>query len=207
MHARDLEAGDTGVVWGRSPYNDWLYVKMDKLDVPCWVAFSVVDVTGNPDTVIVQSINLPGPSVLYQPPSNVQAVRNGDQVTVTWNPVWMTTDDDNGYFLDVMVCQNHSLVWTPIGEQALPNYHDTSYTFTDQPGCSQSSGGKIYTVEKHGYTRGVTIPWPPFTSPTRTTGPTNTPVPGATDTPQPTNTPVPPTDTPVPPTASPVPTT
>jgi hypothetical protein len=33
------------------------------------------------------------------------------------------------------------------------------YNFTDQPGCSQPSGGKLYTVEKHGYTDPVDIRW------------------------------------------------
>jgi hypothetical protein len=37
---------------------------------------------------------------------------------------------------------------------------ETSVTITDEPGCSGSSEGKLYTVEKHGYTAPVTIPWP-----------------------------------------------
>jgi hypothetical protein len=40
------------------------------------------------------------------------------------------------------------------------NTDDNSYTFNDETGCSKSSGGKLYTVEKHGYTDPVEIPWP-----------------------------------------------
>jgi hypothetical protein len=73
----------------------------------------------------------------------------------------MTEDDDRGYFMDVWVCQNKNYVWMPIGWQDLPDQYHTSYTFTDQAGCSQASGGQLYTVEKHGYTSPVDIPWPP----------------------------------------------
>ena len=37
---------------------------------------------------------------------------------------------------------------------------NTSATITDEPGCSGPSEGKLYTVEKHGYTEPVDIPWP-----------------------------------------------
>jgi hypothetical protein len=161
LWARDLKAGDTGVVWGRAPVGPWLYVKMDRLDIPCWVGPLVVDVTGDVNTLRVQPVLLPITNALYAAPENVQAERDGDKVTVTWDAVWMTQDDDNGYFLDVWVCQNTYYVWMPVGRLDMPDQYHTSYTFTDQPGCSQPSGGKLYTVEKHGYTSPVNIPWPP----------------------------------------------
>jgi hypothetical protein len=157
LWARDLHLGDTGVVWGRAPVGDWLYVKMDRLDIPCWVHPFYVDVQGDLNTVAVQQVLLPITDALYSAPANVEAVRNGDQVTVSWDQVHMTLDDDYGYFLDVWVCQNGNYVWMPTG---LPDQYHTSATFTDQPGCSQKSGGKLYTVEKHGYTTPVDIPWP-----------------------------------------------
>lgn len=162
MHARDLLQGDKGLVWGRAPVGAWLYVRMDKLTGPCWVSPSVVDVDGNVNTVIVQQVRLPITNALYGPPQNVRAERKGDQVTVSWEKVWMTEDDDRGYFLDVWVCQNGAYLWMPVG---LPDQYKTSQTFTDTAGCSQASGGKLYTVEKHGYTSPVDIPWPPHTGP------------------------------------------
>ena len=161
LWARDLKQGDTGVVWGRAPVGAWLYVKMDRLDIPCWVGPLVVDVTGDVNTLRVQQVNLPITNALYAAPKNVQAERDGDKVTVSWDAVWMTQDDDNGYFMDVWVCQNTYYVWMPVGRLDLPDQNHTSYTFTDGPGCSQKSGGKLYTVEKHGYTSPVDIPWPP----------------------------------------------
>jgi len=158
----DLKGGDTGIVYGRSPYNGWLYVKMSRVDKYCWISPYVVDIIGDPKRVIVETIRLPITNALYAAPTNVQATRDGDKVTVTWDEVWMTVDDDNGYFIDAMVCQNGNLVWMPVGRLSLPDHYHTSYTFTDQEGCSEPSSGMLYTVEKHGYTDPVTIPWPPY---------------------------------------------
>jgi hypothetical protein len=94
---------------------------------------------------------------LYAAPTNVRAVRNGTEVTVSWDEVWMTLDDDRGYFLDVWVCQGGYPVWMPV---SLLNQYFTEYTFIDEGGCAIEPGGKLYTVEKHGYPDPVTIPWP-----------------------------------------------
>jgi hypothetical protein len=153
----DLVQGDKGVVWGRAANSNWLWVKFDRWPDGCWLSPYVVDITGDPKKLLVQPIRLPITNALYKPPTNVQTERNGDQVTVTWDEVWMTEDDDRGYFLDVWVCQNNMFVWVPM---SLPDQYHASATFTDQPGCSQDSGGKLYTVEKHGYTSPVDIPWP-----------------------------------------------
>jgi hypothetical protein len=36
----------------------------------------------------------------------------------------------------------------------------TTYTFTDETSCPDASNALLYTVEKHGYTDPVPIPWP-----------------------------------------------
>jgi hypothetical protein len=160
LWGRDVSQGDKGLVWGRAPVGRWLWVKFDNLDVPCWVGPAVVEVQGDVHRVSIAQVRLPGPSTLYQPPTNVRATRDGDQVTVTWDPIWMTVDDDRGYFLDVYVCQNGGYFWMPTGRTLLPDQYHNSYTFTDQAGCALPSGGKLYAVEKHGYTTPVDIPWP-----------------------------------------------
>jgi len=157
LHARDLHEGDKGLVWGRDEYNTWLYVRMDNLDIPCWVHKAYVDIDGDITRMLVQQVRLPIVNNLYAPPTGVQAERDGDEVTVFWNEVWMTLDDDRGYFLEVWVCQGGYFVWVPA---SLPNQYQTEFTFTDEPGCPQESYGQIRTVEKHGYTDAVPIPWP-----------------------------------------------
>ena len=157
LYAADLYAGDTGTVRGRFQYSKWLWVKFDKLKYFCWVAPSVVNVTGDLNTVKFTDVYLPGPSVLYSPPRGVSLVRDGDHVFIQWEVVPMTRDDDYGYFLDLFICQKGVYFWYPV---ALPNRDKISYTVRDEAGCKEPSGGKLYAVEKHGYTKPVILNWP-----------------------------------------------
>jgi hypothetical protein len=153
LHAGDLYEGDRGVVSGVSPSRTWLWIKPDKLHYHCWVAASLVEVQGDLKPLNVAQVSLPKSS-LYGPPDDVAASRNGDEVTVYWNEVWMTEDDFRGYMVEAWVCQNgayfQTAVWTDKAQ----------VTILDEPGCGSVSGGKLYAVEKHGYTDPVEIPWP-----------------------------------------------
>lgn len=161
LPAADLYAGDTGQVWGLAPYGAWLYVQPDKIKYQCWVAPSVVDVVGETRGMWVnRNFYTPGPSQLYGPPGNVRAVRNGDKVDISWDSVWMTEDDDRGYFIEAFVCQKGNLIWYTVGFGVLKDQTVTQASILDEPGCSEASYGTLYTVEKHGYSTGVEIPWP-----------------------------------------------
>ncbi|MBC8336372.1 MAG: hypothetical protein ISR59_07825 [Anaerolineales bacterium] len=159
LHAADLYEGDKGTVRSRWNLSKWLYVKFDKLDYFCWVAPSVVEVSGDIQTVVkLDELNLQQIGYnQYGPPGNVAATRNGSQVTITWNQVKMTKDKDRGYFLDMFVCQDGYYLWWPI---SFSDQFTTSYTVKDEAGCPIPSQGVIYTVEKHGYSEPKTIIWP-----------------------------------------------
>ncbi|MBI5824202.1 MAG: hypothetical protein HZB18_09260 [Chloroflexi bacterium] len=158
LHAADLFAGDVGSVRGRAFYSQWLYIKFDKLNYFCWVAPSVVDVTGD-----VSTINKVEPNLLsigsnrYGPPSNVRAERDGGEVIISWDQVEMTKDDDRGYLIEAFVCQGGAYLWWTF---SYPDQFTTSYTVEDEAGCPAASYGKLYTVEKHGFSKPVDIPWP-----------------------------------------------
>lgn len=159
LHAADLYAGDVGTVRGRYIYSKWLYVKFDKLNYFCWVAPSVVDVVGDVSQIAYKELNLQSiGSNMYGPPKNVTAVRDEDRVTISWEQVKMTKDDDRGYLLELFICQNGNYLWWT---DSYPDQFTTTYTVKDEAGCSQPSSGKLYTVEKHGFSDPVTIPWPP----------------------------------------------
>ncbi len=163
LPAADLFAGDKGQVWGRSPYNNWLWVQPEKINHQCWVAPSVINVVGDVSALWINDTNNYAriPSELYGPPTNIQATRNGDQVTITWDSVYMTTDDDRGYFIEAWVCQDGAYIWWTVGFGTLTDQYKTTYTVKDQAGCSQPSSGRLFTVEKHGYSVPAEIPWPP----------------------------------------------
>lgn len=158
LHAADLFVGDTGTVRGRALYSTWLYIKFDKIDYHCWVSPSVVDVVGDVKTVKQVEPNLQSiGSNQYGPPQNVQASRNGDEVTITWNQMEMSADKDRGYLIEAFVCQGGAYIWWTF---SYPDQFTTSYTVTDEAGCAFPSSGKLYTVEKHGFSEPAIIPWP-----------------------------------------------
>jgi hypothetical protein len=158
LHAADLYEGDQGVVHGRFLYSDWLYIKWEKLHYHCWVSPYVVDVSGDISIILYQNVELWRiPSTLYEAPKNVRAYRQGDTVTITWDSVWMTEDDDRGYLIEAWVCQNGAYMWWTA---SFEDQFTTSYSVQDDDSCQSPSSGVIYTVEKHGYTQPVTIPWP-----------------------------------------------
>lgn len=158
LHAADLYPGDTGTVRNRYIYSNWLYIKFDKLNYFCWVAPSVVDVVGDVSTLAYKELNLQSiGSNMYGPPQNVIAIRNGNEVTISWDQVRMTADDDRGYLLELFVCQDTIYNWWT---DAYPDQFTTTYTVRDEAGCAQPSSGKLYTVEKHGFSEPAIIPWP-----------------------------------------------
>ena len=158
LHAADLYPGDTGTVRGRFIYSKWLYVKFDKLDYFCWVAPSVVDVVGDTSSIALKELDLQSiGSNMYGPPTGVTAVRNGNKVTISWNQVNMTKDDDRGYLIEAFVCQDGAYLWWTF---SYPDQFTTSYTVKDEAGCPLPSSGLLYTLEKHGFSHPATIPWP-----------------------------------------------
>jgi hypothetical protein len=153
LYAWGMYAGDTATVWGRNASGTWLWIQPDNIKYQCWISSSLVDVTGDIFSVYIAPVRLPH-STLYGPPTDITAVRNGSSVMVSWHRVNMTEDDNRGYMIEANLCQNGVSVWLAVATM------DTSYTFTDETGCSNASNGLLYTVEKHGYSDPVPIPWP-----------------------------------------------
>jgi hypothetical protein len=153
LHAADLYPGDRGVIDGRNPSGTWLWILLDGLERHCWAATSTLTVNGAIDSVNVVESRLPY-SDLYGPPQNVQTARDGSEVTIAWDPIPFTVDDDRGYMLELRLCQNGAL-----STQTFQTY-DSILTVTDELDCNGFSGGTLWGVEKHGYTQPVEIPWP-----------------------------------------------
>jgi len=153
LYSHGLYEGDAGEVHGRNYSGTWLWIQPFNLERHCWAAASVLDVTVDISQVNVVQTRLPK-STLYGPPEEVLAVRNGDVVLVRWSSVWMTDDDYRGYLIEASVCRSGTLI--PIAV----HIDGTSVEITDEQTCDRGSSGILYTVEKHGYTAPVDIPWP-----------------------------------------------
>jgi hypothetical protein len=161
-------------VIGRNEEGSWVAVKAgdDPDSNACWIQTQLVKfLQGTIADVPVLWIALPY-SVLYKPPTAVSTNRVGDEVTIFWQPIWMTEDDYRGYMVEAWVCQGGRQVFRPIG-------YVTSYTdnqlmiarkgiiavkVVDEPGCDMPSRARLYAVEKHGYTNYVMVPWPQATA-------------------------------------------
>ena len=158
LHAADLYPGDTGLVNGRFEYSNWLYIKFDKLKYYCWVAPSVVDVKGDVNTLYYTEPDLQSVGYSnYAPPQNITAVRNGDEVMISWSQVEMTADQDRGYLIIAFVCQDGAYLWWTF---SYPDQYTTSYTVKDEADCPAPSEGVLYTVTKEGFSKPAQIPWP-----------------------------------------------
>lgn len=153
LYAAGLYAGDRAEIRGRNYSGTWLLLRPETIDYFCWAAASVGEIQGDINTVRVSQPLLPR-TTFIGPPTGVQAVRQGSQVTVSWNPVNVRPPEDSrGYLIEATLCQNG----LPVGVAV--HTEGTNFTFDDEPGCG-SSGGLLYAVEKHGYTDPVPIPWP-----------------------------------------------
>jgi hypothetical protein len=158
LHAADLYPGDAGTVRGRFEYSGWLYIKFDKLKYFCWAAPSVVDVVGDINTIKYTEPDLQSVGYSdYGPPGTIKAIRNGDEVTISWDQVEMTADHDRGYLIIAFVCQDGNYLWWT---DSYEDQYTTTYTVRDEAGCSAPSEGVLYTVNKHGFSKPAQIPWP-----------------------------------------------
>lgn len=153
---------------GRNDLGTWAYVHPWTYFDRCWVRADLLEIRGDLRDAPPYYSRLPF-GELYKPPTNVRASRNGDEVMIAWDPVWMTTDDDRGYLIEAWLCQDGQLIFTPL---RTTHWQETSIFVHDEHGCLEPSGGRLYTAEKHGYTQWVLIPWPPH-EPEPTPSPTD----------------------------------
>jgi hypothetical protein len=145
---------------GRNELGTWAYIQAIGGNNPCWINAELLKVTrGDLFSAPVTYNRLPK-SDLYLAPAAVSAKRVGNEVTIQWSSVWMTEDDDRGYLIEAWLCQDGQLVFTPIGVKSSV----TAIKVTDEPGCFEPSGARVYTAEKHGYTQWIKPKWPAFES-------------------------------------------
>lgn len=153
LYSHGLYQGDRAEAHGRNASGAWLWIKPENLNRHCWAAASVVESDREFSGLPVVQTRLPR-ATLYGPPQNVLATRQGDRVSIRWDRVEMTEDDDRGYLIEATLCQGGGLTFVAVRTD------ETSYELVDEPGCSGESGGRLYTVEKHGYIDPVIIEWP-----------------------------------------------
>ena len=155
-------------VIGRTDTGAWVLTRARGDNKSCWVKTGFLDLNGD-----VMSVEMVYPDKYVVPPSNqgylppwdVAAVRTGDKVVITWKSEARRPGDEESatsvlYMVETWVCHGGRVIFTPIGA------HVPQVFVTDEAGCSEPSHGRVYFVEKHGYTGPSEIPWPPAVPPT-----------------------------------------
>lgn len=143
--------GDSAVVEARDFTNSWIYIQPPNLDRHCWVIVSAVELSGEITEVGTAPPNIPTNSEVPSP-SGITAVRNGGQVTISWNHI--PDAPERGYLLEVVLCVNGFRINQAFAAEG------TSITLNDGTDCSGPSSGTIRGRNKLGYSSAVTIPWP-----------------------------------------------
>ncbi len=140
-------------------YGNYIEVRAIGGTNPCWVREDYMQVEGdlaNVQSIPAEDVKLP-PSPYYGPLTGVSASREGDTVSVFWNPLVLKAGDSSEqtpYIVEAWVCQNGQFVFKPVGT------YDTAVKIVDEPGCAQTSHADVVGAEKHGYTRRVEVAWP-----------------------------------------------
>jgi hypothetical protein len=155
LYKYGLYPGNTLEIIGRNELGTWIVVQAIGGSNPCWIKASLMDIRGEVNSLAPATLPLPQ-SPYYGPVTGASSVRDGDTVVISWDPINLRAGDDSlqyPYLIEAWLCQDGQLTFSAIGSW------ETIVTVTDEPGCTEPSHAVIYGVEKHGYTRWVTIPW------------------------------------------------
>jgi hypothetical protein len=147
----------------RTDRADWVYVLPKWYESGCWIRADLLEITGDVLSLEVDYGDIPY-SFIYPPPHIINVTRRGDEVTIEWADVGMTEDKYRGYLIEAWLCLDGKLEFTAV------NVDGTITWLTDEYGCSEPSSARIFSAEKHGYSKWRIIPWPVHE-------PTSTPMP------------------------------
>jgi len=150
---------------GRTDANNWVWVANkdeNNRDNNCWVNAKFLEIQGDLKTlpIVYPGLELPV-SPYYPGPSWAKAIRYGNSIEITWEPVPISPGkyaDEfmQQYLIEVWRCEAGEIIFETLGT----NYPAIKVE-NDEAGCSVPSHGLVYLQEKHGYGGPVEIPWPP----------------------------------------------
>ena len=146
---------------GRAPGNNWVLVQNEPQK--CWANSEFIALKEEGDLRALKPMYPDGYKIpvspYYGPTTVLTAERNGDEITVSWIEIIVSPgkyEDENmfPYIVEVWTCKDGEIVFDTLGSRV------PFITFTDEPGCSEPSHGRVYIQEKHGYAGPAEIPWP-----------------------------------------------
>jgi hypothetical protein len=144
----------------------WLFGLPRGYRISCWVNADYIQLDGElsnlePDYYPDKSKLPPFFHEAFPPPGDVKAVREGDQVTITWTTITLEPADRESArspmsVLETWTCQGGEIVVTPIGAYGPFGRAQIK----DESGCSEISRGRVFLAHKNGYIGPVSVEWP-----------------------------------------------
>jgi hypothetical protein len=159
LYKYGLLKGNRLDIIGYIPDTGYIEVQAIGGDNPCWMNLELMDVQGDINTVKpVDPLTIKMPwSPYYLGLAYAKAERSGNEISITWSPLKLRAGDDSEqepYLLESWVCRSGKLTFVPIGA------YQNQAKVMDEPGCNELSHGRVYGVEKHGYTKYLMFDWP-----------------------------------------------
>lgn len=159
LYKYGLVGGSNLEIIGRNVDTNYIEIRAIGGTNPCWMNSEWMNIKGDINVIPpIDPLDVVLPqSPYYGPLTGVQAIRNNNIVTISWNILAISPGKDSlqyPYLVEAWLCQNRKLVFSPNGSWI------NTIDLEDQPGCMEPSHAKVYGVEKHGYTVPVEVPWP-----------------------------------------------
>jgi hypothetical protein len=162
LYLYGMVRGATQDIIGRTDSGKWVLTRSRGDNKACWVKTEFMDIKGDlmsVEMVYPDKYHLPQSNQGYRPPWDVAAIRHGNDVTISWKSEPLRAGDEESltsvlYVVEAWVCQDGQFLFTPIGA------YSPQVTIKDEPGCKESSHGRVFFSEKHGYAGPTEINWP-----------------------------------------------
>jgi hypothetical protein len=139
-------------------HGDWVLVQAIGGDNPCWVKAELVDIDG--DVMNLPPLD-PHEALVWSPYygalTGAAAVREGDEVNLSWHPLVLIAGDDSEqvpYVLESWLCQDGEVKFSALG------VYYPEWKVIDEAGCTEESRMRVSGAEKHGYTVWSDFEWP-----------------------------------------------
>ena len=158
-------AGQQVEVVGRNPDASWLNIEEVGGWNSCWIQAGQAQLqSGQVEDLPVANTMLPKSVLEFSSPTTTVARREGDEVTVSWQAVYMSADEVQGYLIDAIACKGGQLVPQPVFVPVTfeENVGTISVKITDEAGCAEPSKAHIASYGRRGFAEWEKIFWPPY---------------------------------------------
>jgi hypothetical protein len=165
VYKTSFPAGQQVEVVGRSQDAGWLNIEEVGGWNSCWIPAEKAQLqAGRVADLPVAKVILPRSEYEFGSPLTTSATRNGDEVTVSWEAVYMSADEIQGYLIEANVCQGGKLVHLPVfvGLTFEQNTGTLTTMIQDEAGCAEPSTAHIVSVGKRGFAEWEKIFWPAY---------------------------------------------